>query len=85
MSNLDYQPKQLKTRDFSASELSDRLWGLPSLLFSGYRRPFPGVKLAATFATHLPQFHPVPMLRMSRAVPLLPYMPFWYGQGQLYF
>jgi hypothetical protein len=84
MSKLGYQPQQLETRDFSASKLSDLLWGLASLLFGGYRLLFPGVKLAATFAPHLPQFHPLPMLRMSGAIPLLPYMPFWYGQGQLY-
>jgi hypothetical protein len=49
-------------------------WGLPSLLFKGYRSFFP---------THLDL---VPRLRMSGAVPLssLLLMPSWHGQEQLY-
>jgi hypothetical protein len=31
-------------KDFSCSLCPDRLWGPPSLLYNGYRGPFPGGK-----------------------------------------
>jgi hypothetical protein len=50
---------------FSSPSRPDRLWGPPGLLFSGYRRLFPRVKLT----THP---HLVPRLRMCGAMPPLP-------------
>jgi len=52
----------------------DQLWGSLSLLFSGHRGI---VKLA----NHL---HLRPLLRRSRALPPLPYMPPYIAQGQRY-
>ena len=37
-------PGRVKRFFFSFPKLPDRLWGPPSLLFSGYRGSFPGLK-----------------------------------------
>jgi hypothetical protein len=66
----------------SSPKRPDRIRRPPSLLFSGYRRFILGVKRPGhKLTTYL---HIVPRLRMSGAIPLLPYMPSWHGQGQLY-
>jgi hypothetical protein len=50
---------------------SDRPWGPPSLLYNGYR-VFPGGrKRSGRGADHPPLL--APRLRMSRAIPLLPF------------
>jgi hypothetical protein len=36
----------IESRIFSSSQRPHRLWGPPSLLFNGYRGPFPGGKAA---------------------------------------
>jgi hypothetical protein len=38
-----FDPRQ-RRKDFSSSLCPDRLWGPPSLLYIGYRGPFPGGK-----------------------------------------
>jgi hypothetical protein len=57
----------------------ERLWDPPSLLFSGYRGPFSGVKRPKHEANH---FHLVPRLSMSGCIPLLPlqYFMAWTGK-----
>ena len=73
-------------RFFNSPKRPDRLWGPPSLLFNGYRGSFPkgggGCSgWGLNFTTHL---HIFPRFRMTGAIPLLPYMPSWHGQEQLY-
>ena len=70
------------TRFFSSAKHSDRPWGPPSLLFSGYRCLFPwwyslwGMNLN----THLCV---VPRLMNGTALPP-PLMPSWCTEGKLY-
>jgi hypothetical protein len=46
----------------------DRLWGTPSLVFSGYRASSPGLNLSGFEANHS---HLLPRLRVTGTVPLL--------------
>jgi hypothetical protein len=55
---------------------SDRLRGPPSLLFTGYRCPFLGIKQSRREDYH--SFDLVPRLRINGAI-LSPYMTSWRG------
>jgi hypothetical protein len=60
-----FDPRQ-RQRIFLYPLCSDRLWGPPSLLYNGYRGPFPGGKTRpGRDDDHSP--HLVPMLWMSRS------------------
>jgi hypothetical protein len=59
---------------------TDLIWTPHNLVFSGYRDPYPGaVVLGREVTTHC---HPVPRLRMSQAVPLLPACVFMARTGR---
>jgi len=66
-------------RLFSSPNHPDWLWGPPSLLFSGNKCSFPGVKLPGCESTDL---HPLLSLRMSGAIPLLPLYVFLACTGE---
>jgi hypothetical protein len=71
-------------RFFLSPNCQNWFWGPPSLLFKGYQGSFPGVKWQVLkLTTHL---HPVPRLRMSRAIPLLPLYAtmVWIGKNSLF-
>jgi hypothetical protein len=60
-----------EAKDFFSNLCPDRLWGPPSLMYSGYRGSFPWDKARSRRdADHSP--HLVPMSRMSRRKPLPP-------------
>jgi hypothetical protein len=72
---------------------SKRFYFLPQRVQTGFRaRPasdlvgtaiLPGVKVAGGVMLTTP-LRPMPRLRISGAISLLPHMPLWRGQGQLY-
>jgi hypothetical protein len=60
----------------------DHDWGPPSLLFNEYQGSFLGVKVLGREVDHSPPSSI--KVKMSDAVPVLPHMPSWHEQGQLY-
>jgi hypothetical protein len=71
------------TRHSFLATRRDRLCRPPSVPSNGYRGPFPSVKRrSVNLNTHR---HLAPRLKISGAIPLLPYTPSWRTQGQLYF
>jgi hypothetical protein len=71
----------VRARDtFFFTKSPDRLWGSPILLFSAYRGSFLGAKRPVREV----KLHLALRLRMSGAIPLLPLIPPWRGQGKLH-
>jgi len=74
-----------KQEMFHFSKSLYRLWGPPSIIFSGSQGPFKGMQWQCVkLSTH---HHTLPKLRMSAAIYLPlppPHMPSWHWQGQLH-
>lgn len=72
------EPRHRK-RFFSFPKRSDRLRGLPSLLFNRYRGSFPGLKRPGREINLWSNL--LPRLRMNGATPLFSHMSSWRRQG----